>query len=70
MFGFEKTGLRGNLITMFQYLKGGQIESGDFLFIRNHMAKMGVIGAGYSCGILIGHKRKVVNNENIWKAWQ
>lgn len=34
------------------------------------MAKIGVIGTGFSCGILIGHKRKVVNSENNWKAWQ
>lgn len=41
-----------------------------FFFTRNHMAKMGIIGTGYSYGILIIHKREVINSENNWKAWQ
>ena len=45
MFSLEKRRLRGDLITMFQYLKGSYKEDGDFLFTRNNMEKMR--GNGY-----------------------
>ncbi|KAK4820176.1 hypothetical protein QYF61_021448 [Mycteria americana] len=40
-----KRRLRGDLITMFQYLKGGYKEDGDSLFTRSHMEK--IRGNGY-----------------------
>ncbi|KAM9591203.1 uncharacterized protein ACIBXB_006092 [Morphnus guianensis] len=45
LFSLEKRRLRGHLITMFQYLKGGYKEDGGSLFTRNHMEKMR--GNGY-----------------------
>lgn len=42
--------LRGELITMFQCLKGGYEEDGDFLFPRCHMEEMRDSG----CKLLLG----------------
>ena len=56
---------KGDLITMFQYLKGGFKEDGDFLFTRSHMEK--TRGNGYKLlqgDILNGHKWKIFHNEN------
>ena len=53
LFSFEKRRLRGDLITMIQYLKGGYKEDGDSLSTRNHMEKMR--GNGYR--LLLGRFR-------------
>ncbi|GAB0208719.1 mitochondrial enolase superfamily member 1 [Grus japonensis] len=45
LFSLEKRRLRGNLVTIFQYLKGGYKEDGDSLFTKNHMEK--TRGNGY-----------------------
>ena len=50
MFSLEKRRLRGDLITVFQDLKGGYREDGDSLFTRNHMEK--TRGNGYK--LLLG----------------
>ena len=44
LFSLENRRLRGDLITMFQYLKSGY-KQGDSLFTRSHMEKMR--GNGY-----------------------
>ncbi|KAK4824361.1 LOW QUALITY PROTEIN: hypothetical protein QYF61_014021 [Mycteria americana] len=53
LFSLEKTRLRGDLITMFQYLKGGYKEDGDSLLKRSHMEK--ARGNGYK--LLLGRLR-------------
>ena len=53
LFSLEKRRLRGDLITMFQYLKGGYKEDGDSGFTRSHMEKMR--GNGYK--LLLGRVR-------------
>ncbi|KAK4830472.1 hypothetical protein QYF61_011196 [Mycteria americana] len=50
LFSLEKRRLKGDLITMFQYLKGGYKANGDSLFTRSHMEKMR--GNGYK--LLLG----------------
>ena len=47
-FILEKRRLRGDLITMFQYLKSGYKEDGDSVFIRSHMEKTRGTGTSYS----------------------
>jgi len=44
-FTLEKRRLRGDPITIFQYLKGGYKEEGDSFFTRSHTEKMR--GNGY-----------------------
>ena len=50
LFSLEKSRLRGDLITMCRYLKGGYKEDGQFLFTGSHMEKMR--GHGYK--LLLG----------------
>lgn len=56
-------GLRGNLITMFQYLKGDHKEDGDFLSIRNHMGKGGVTANSLFLGKFQLDMRKMFCNK-------
>ena len=53
LFSLEKRRLRGDLITMFQYLKGGYKEDGDSLFTRSHLEKMGGNGYKFLLGRLL-----------------
>ena len=65
LFSLEKRRLRGDLITMFLYLKCGYKEDGYSLFTRSYTEK--TRGNGYKVTpgeILIGHKRKIFYNEN------
>lgn len=49
LFSLEKK-LRGDPITMFQYLKVGYKEDGDSLFPRSHIERTGGMGTSYSWG--------------------
>ena len=49
MFSLEKRRLRGDCITMFQYLKSGYKADGDSLFTRSDMEKM----RGNRCKLLM-----------------
>ncbi|GAB0204370.1 hypothetical protein GRJ2_002902600 [Grus japonensis] len=44
LFSLEKRRLRGDLITIFQYLKGGYKEDGDFLFTRRNNGYKSLLG--------------------------
>ena len=50
LFSLEKRRLRGELITMFLYLKGGYKEDGGSLFTRSHMEHRRSDGTIYSWG--------------------
>ena len=39
LLSLEKRRLRGDLTTMFQYLKGSYKEGGDSVFMRSHMKR-------------------------------
>ena len=64
LLSLEKRRLRGDLITVFQYLTGAYKEDGDSLFTRSHMEK--TRGNGYK--LLLGRfrldTRKTFHNEN------
>ena len=53
LFSLERRRLRGDIITMFQDLKGGYKEDGDSVFTRSHMEK--TRGNGYK--LLLGRVR-------------
>lgn len=60
----ETRRLRGDLLTMFQYLKSGCKEDGDSLYTGNHMEKIKDNRYNVNSGqIPTGHKRKVFHNE-------
>jgi len=50
LFSLEKRRLRGDLSTVFQYLKRGYEEDGDSIFTGIHMEKTRVMGTSYSWG--------------------
>lgn len=65
----EKGRLRGDLLTMFQYLKGSCKEDGDSLYTGNHLEKMKDNRYNVNSEeIPAGHKSKVFYNEiSHWK---
>ena len=50
MFSLEKRRPSGDLITMFQYLKGGYEEDGDSLLTRSRVEKT----RGNGCKLFLG----------------
>jgi len=65
LFSLEKRRLREDLVTVFQYLKGGYKEDGDSLFTRSHMEKTrGDVVQVPPGEILIEYKRKFFHNGN------
>ena len=64
MFSLEKIRLRGDLITMFQYLKGGYKEDGYFLFTRSHTEKVEDNGQELLLGRFQLDSRTIFRNYN------
>ena len=66
LFSLGKGRLWGDLIPMFQYLKGGYKEEGDSLLTRSHMEKM--VGNGYKLLLgrfQLGTRRKIFTLRTI-----
>ena len=65
LFSLEKRKLRGDLIPMYQYLRGSYKEVGDSLFTRSHMERTRRKWTQVALGeIPTGHKRKIFHSED------